>query len=121
MAVDANNTRIPDFETSHNDEGFLPCPFCRGESLIVVGNGSGEWITCNECGAEGPTGGEGDAWDLWNARVIAAPLQDEINDLRAALSAISVHLGSAETHDPVIDDITRTALEKDWSRAKVAS
>ena len=26
------------------------------------------WVYCNDCGAEGPTGTEQTAWDVWNTR-----------------------------------------------------
>lgn len=49
MAVNANNTRIPDSETSPNDAGLLPCPFCGGRAEMwpaIEGTRRRAWISC---------------------------------------------------------------------------
>lgn len=123
-AVAGNNKPEPDSEASPNYAGLLPCPFGVGHQLHLQDSATGEeWIACESCGARGPKMFPGGAADAWNTRTTKAEpsRQDEIDDLRAALSAINVHLGSAETHDSVIDDITRKALEKDWSTKAVTS
>ena len=48
-----------------------PCPFCRMNDLSLFCDNVEEskfWVYCNDCGAEGPTGTEKTAWDVWNTR-----------------------------------------------------
>ena len=39
MAVDANNTPVPDSETSPNDAGLASCPFCGGNAIFIQKRG----------------------------------------------------------------------------------
>ena len=69
MAVDANNTPVPDSETSPNDAGLLPCPFCGSDDLLVR---EALWINCRTCEAEGPNFSGLDAITAWNIRTSKA-------------------------------------------------
>lgn len=138
MALEPDNTPLPTPPASTNDR-ISTCPFCGCESSELQWSNYAYWVVCSHCEAHGPKADPTDfnratvegmdkaaratATADWNTRHTKAEpsRQDEIDDLRAALSAINMHLGSAETHDPVIDNITRTALEKSWPTKAVTS
>lgn len=51
-----------------------PCPFCGGAGLISIGSVCHVWVTCDDCGAEGPyKETEGEAVAAWNQRVKVNP------------------------------------------------
>lgn len=73
MAVEADSTTIPVSETSPNDAGLSPCPFCGGADLFdSTGNGGGYFMACGTCGAEGPPGPQEVFMALWNTRAKVA-------------------------------------------------
>jgi hypothetical protein len=45
------------------------CPFCRSRVIATLGNGSWWWVTCENCGCDGPTMSTKDrAIEAWNTR-----------------------------------------------------
>ncbi len=69
---------------------LLPCPFCGG----VAENGKTAvwWVTCGDCGADGPTHDtEAEAAEAWNAAPRATkassftPTPDDLNVLGKAI------------------------------------
>lgn len=59
-----------------------PCPFCNGEpTLHQPCQGLGAWISCAQCGLEGPTETgvtDVDATRHWNTRAEPAPAPDAV-------------------------------------------
>ena len=46
-----------------------PCPFCGGKQLSFNNAYGVCWLTCTDCGCEGPDGyGEAEAIEAWNRR-----------------------------------------------------
>ena len=52
-------------------EELKPCPFCCSKDFVFSSSGiDQDFITCLDCGAEGPVAtGENDAVVAWNRRV----------------------------------------------------
>ena len=70
MAVRADTTPVADSETSPNDAGLLPCPFCGGEAKQISKT---TWVVCSEFHTDGPFAGPGeDSAAAWNTRAKVA-------------------------------------------------
>lgn len=57
-----------------------PCPFCGSEQIEIIEwdeNVHGFWVSCESCGASGPTGAtDAEAVERWNNR-----RQERVNDV----------------------------------------
>jgi hypothetical protein len=61
------------------------CPFCRGTTLHLSSNGhENHFVTCGDCGAEGPAGAsELLAMLLWGNRPVAIEAMGDVSEARA--------------------------------------
>ena len=65
---------------------LAPCPWCRNTRLHLSSNGTeNHFVTCGECGAEGPAAGtEQLALLLWDNRPVAVEALGDVSEERAA-------------------------------------
>lgn len=74
--------------SEHNPtiDTLAPCPWCRNTRLHLSSNGTeNHFVTCGECGAEGPAAGtEQLAMLLWDNRPAAVEALGDVSEERAA-------------------------------------
>ena len=60
-------------------EKLLPCPFCGSANTMLVETPRPWWVTCNDCGADGPTGD--DCIERWNTRPSPPPAAESGDEI----------------------------------------
>lgn len=72
-------------ETTSVSRELTPCPFCRSVKLNLSSNGSeNHFVTCNDCGAEGPAADTEElAKLLWGNRPTAIEAMGDLSAARA--------------------------------------
>jgi len=102
---------------------LLPCPFCgKADAFVERADFSSAYVTCNHCGARGPTDcqesddedtpGEAAAIAAWNRRDRAArPVSDEmVERVKSAIKAHVVYFDGL-VHSIDLPGAARAALE----------
>lgn len=66
-------------------DALSPCPFCRSKQLHLSSNGTeNHFVTCSDCGAEGPAAGTEElAMLVWDNRPAAVEAIGDISEERA--------------------------------------